>query len=345
MKYKLFTNSKRTWDAMFRAIKKAKRTIYIEMYIFLDDTTASHDFITLLKRKARDGVSVAIVADAFGSLDLKKQTVLDMRAAGIELIFFSHFLRRTHRKIILVDNRIAFLGGVNIEKKIINWRDVHIRLEGRKTVKAILRSFAYTYRMCGGKNKKILHYYRKSILKKIKSLVLQSLPGYGDNSLLDYYKNKIISAKKSIKIVTPYFFPPRWLEALLDDAVRRGVEIKIIVPENTDIPTLNKLNFFYISRMAQVGLKFLMSRKMNHAKILIIDNREGLVGTQNIDVLSFGRNFEVGIFSRQKDIVKDLVVIFERWERQATPWQNQKNKLNFVDKIMLLVMRAFFSII
>jgi len=118
---------------MIAALKKAEKSIYIEMYIFLDDTRASHDFFSILKIKAQAGLKVVVVADAFGSLELKKDSINELRAAGAEMLFFSDLLKRTHRKITIIDKKIAFLGGVNIENKTINWRDLQIRIEGRKS--------------------------------------------------------------------------------------------------------------------------------------------------------------------------------------------------------------------
>lgn len=330
---------------MIKSISQAKKSIYIEMYIFLDDTTDSHDFIGLLKKQALAGIEVVIIADAFGSLNLKKKTISDLREAGVEILFFSRFWHRTHRKIIIIDKNIAFIGGVNIEKKIINWQDIQIKLGGSKTVKAILRSFARTYQSCGGKKKHIISYYKKSILKKIKSLVLENLPLHNINSLKDYYKNKIISAQTSIKIVTPYFLPPRWLMALLDDARRRQVEIEIIIPQNTDVEIINKINYLYISELETMGIKFYANPKMNHAKILIVDNVEALVGSQNVDSLSFGKNLEVGVFFRQKEIVSELIVIFHNWRRQSAPFQIHKIRLNWWEQIKVKIIRLFLSII
>ncbi len=330
---------------MIKSISQAKKSIYIEMYIFLDDTTDSHDFIGLLKKKALAGIEVIVVADAFGSMDLKKKTISDLREAGVEVLFFSRFWHRTHRKIIVIDKRVAFVGGVNIEKKIINWQDIQIEMEGNKTVKAVLRSFVRTYQSCGGKKKHILAYYKKSLIKKVKSLVIESLPIHNINSLMDYYKNKIVSAQRSIKIITPYFLPPRWLMALLDDARRRNIEIEIIIPENTDINTINKINYSYISQLEPTGIKFYANPKMNHAKILIVDDNEALVGSQNLDSLSFGQNMEVGVFFKQKEIVQELTHIFNKWKRQSAPFHIAKIRLNWWEQIKVKVIRLFLSII
>ena len=118
MKYRLYTTSQKAWDGMFQAMTLAQKSIYLEMYIFLDDTQATHNFLGLLKEKARAGLEVVIIADSYGSASLRGTPVNELKAAGVEFIFFSHWLRRTHRKMLIIDNKIAFIGGVNIKEKI-----------------------------------------------------------------------------------------------------------------------------------------------------------------------------------------------------------------------------------
>ena len=345
MKYHLYTNSRKTWDALLKAITKAQSSIYIEMYIFLEDTFESHDFITKLIAKAKAGVEIVIVADALGSFTLKKETIELLRTAGVEVLFFSDFWRRTHRKIVIIDNRIAFIGGVNIEKKTINWDDIQIKLEGRTTVLAILRSFAHIYKMCGGKKNSILNHYKEGMLKKAKSLVLQNLPGHGDYALKSYYQDRLLKAQKSIKIITPYFIPPRWLLALLDDAVRRGVKVDIIFPADTDIKILNKINYSSAAAATRLGINLYAREVMNHGKVLIIDEAEALIGSQNFDTLSFEQNFEIGVFFRQKNLVEDLVKIFDDWQKKSKNFETLNIKLNWLDRLKIAILRLFLFIL
>lgn len=339
MKYRLYTTSKKAWTAMLASISSARHSIYIEMYIFLDDTAGSHDFIGRLKSKAEAGVRVIIIADALGSAGLKNATIKALREAGAEVLFFSHWLRRTHRKIIIVDKETAFLGGVNIERKTSHWNDLVIRFRGQRLIRSLLRSFAYTYKMADGKNQTLLRDYRVSLTRKIKSFILENLPSHGIRSLSDYYRDKIIGAKESLKIVTPYFMPPRWLMALLDGASRRGVQIEIIIPRDTDIKLLNRINHYYIDQLLPLGVKFYASRRMNHAKIMIIDNHEGLIGSQNLDILSFGQNIESGVFFRQQDLVRDLNFVFERWKHNCQAFSLTDRKLLPIDYLLLGLLR------
>lgn len=343
MRYKLYTTSRRAWRAMFNEIDRAKTSIYIEMYIFLEDTAESYNFIEKLESKAKAGVRVVVIVDAFGSFALKSKTIAGLRRAGVEFMYFGHWLRRNHRKIIIIDERLAFLGGVNIEKKIGHWRDIQIMLEGKKTVKAILRSFAYTYKISGGRNQKILRYYKWSILKKIRYWLVENIPTGNLNSLAEYYQDRIIKAEKSLKIVTPYFLPPRWLMGLLDAAARRGVKVEIIIPRDTDIEALNKINYYNLAKLIPAGVKVYGSRRMNHAKLMIIDDRESIVGSQNIDFLSFGINMESGVFSKQKNLAKDLVRIFSAWKRDSLQFSSLKQDLRIKDRLVLFFFKIFNS--
>lgn len=344
MRYRLYTTSHKAWDAMFKAMAAAQKSIYIEMYIFLDDTQTTHDFLKLLKEKAKSGVEVVIIADAYGSSSLKAEAVAELRAAGVEFIYFSHWFRHTHRKIQIIDNRIAFIGGVNIEEKTRNWRDMQMKLQGN-IVKPLLKSFAYAYEMVGGKKESILKYSRLPLVQKIKSWVTDNLSitaaGYHLN---EYYKKKIIGAKESIQMVTPYLLPPRWMLALLDDACRRGVKVEILIPDDTDVKPLNKVNYLNSCRMSAYGVKFYLLPVMNHAKIMLIDGVEGVIGSQNMDVLSFNWNIEAGIFFRQKQLVTDLQKIIDHWKKESVVFEALGRKIKFRDRILIAILKIFYPI-
>lgn len=344
MKYHLYTTSKKAWDAMIKAILGATESIYIEMYIFLGDTNLTHDFLGILKTKALGGVEVVIIVDAFGSMDLKATAVAELREAGVELIFFSHWLRRTHRKFLIVDKRIAFMGGVNIENKIINWRDVQIKLQGR-IVKPILKSFAYAYKMSGGQKVSILQYNNHSLTKKLKGWLIDNWSNTQHSYFLNnYYKQKIIEAQKSIQLVTPYLLPPRWLLALLDNAVARGVNIEIILPRQTDIKPLDKINYLNACRLSAIGVKFYFFPSMMHAKLMLVDGEEGVIGSQNLDILSFGFNMEAGIFFRQKNIISELSHLIERWKRESEFFESGLKKISWHDKLLIAIFKIFYPI-
>ncbi len=344
MKYKIYTTSSKAWDAMIEEIEKAQHSIYLEMYIFEHDTTSSHDFIGKLKQKARAGVRVIIVADSFGSKNLKNEIAHEMENAGIELLFFSHWLRHIHRKILIVDKRIAFIGGVNIGKRFKRWSDLQLKIKGL-VVKKMLKSFAYTYEMAGGKNKQILQYREKKFTSKLKFFILEHWPSKNIYTLKNHYVEKITCAKKSICIVTPYFTPPRWLISLLDDAINRGVKVEILIPEKVDLKIMTLLNYRYMHKLSSMGITFYLNKKMNHAKLLIIDNEEGLIGSQNLDLLSFQLNSEAGIFFKNKELLSELEKIVRKWKQNSTIFKAQNHKMRLIDYLILALMKILHPIL
>jgi cardiolipin synthase len=329
---------------MFKEMTKAEKSIYIEMYIFLNDTQATHNFLGLLKEKSRAGLEVVIIADAIGSFSLRGLVVAELRAAGIEFIFFSHWMRRTHRKIVIIDNKVSFLGGVNIKENNRDWLDLQVKIEG-KIVIPLLQSFAYAYALIGGEKESILKYNRLSLVKKIKSWIIDTFIGNTKTyNLNKYYKGKLMAAQKSIKIVTPYLLPPRRLLAALDQARLKGVEVEIIIPNNTDISFLNKINYLNACRVSAFGVKVYLMPRMNHAKIMIVDDKECLIGSQNMDVLSFSFNMEIGVFFRHRKLVGDLRKIFDNWKNEAIDFNATHKKITFFDKILITVFKIFYPI-
>jgi len=338
MSYRLYTTSVKAWDAMIEAIDQAQKSIYIEMYIFLGDTTESHDFIGKLKQKAAEGVKIVIVADAFGSSDLSKETVTGIRESGIEFIFFSHWLRHIHRKILIVDEKIAFIGGVNIGKLFIEWSDLQLKISGTMVGK-ILKSFAYTYGMSGGKDEKILIFREGKLGTMLKSQLIENWPIKNIYSLKNHYVEKITGAITSIKIITPYFTPPRWLISLLDDALRRKVRVEVLIPEKVDWKIFTSLNYRYINNLYPLGIKFYLTKNMNHSKLLIIDDEEALIGSQNIDPLSFELNYEAGIFLKEKKLAQKLSGIFEEWKNNSVEFEPKNYKMRAIDYVVLAITK------
>lgn len=329
---------------MIEEIGKATKSIYLEMYIFERDTTTSHDFIGKLKQKAREGVRVVIVADAYGSKNLRNEIAHSMEASGIELIFFSHWLRHIHRKVLIVDKRIAFIGGVNIGKRFTHWNDLQLKISGRITSR-LLRSFAYTYEMAGGKNPKILKFRNGKLTSKLKFWLIEHWPTKNIHTLKSHYVEKISHAKKSILIATPYFTPPRWLSSLLDSAIRRGVSVEILIPKKVDLEIMNPINLHYMNKLSPLGVKFYLAKKMNHAKLLIIDEEEGLIGSQNVDLASFQLNSEVGIFFKEKSLLSELALVVKKWKQNSELFKPQKYKMRFIDYIILILSKIFYPIL
>lgn len=344
MKYRLYTTSQKAWDGMFRAMTVAQESIYLELYTFLDNTESTHNFLNLLKEKARAGIEIVMIIDAFGSSALRKGVVEELRAAGVEFIFFRQLFRRTHRKIVIIDRKTAFIGGVNITEETRHWLDLQIKLQGR-IIHPLLRSFARSYKMVGGTKPNILKYGRLALVKKIKAWITDNLAGGTSHYFLNnYYRQKIIEARESITIITPYLSPPRWLVKLLDQACRRGVRVEMLIPNDTDIKPLNKLNYLNACRLSTLGVKFYLEPTMNHAKIMLIDDQEGVIGSQNLDFLSFNWNIEAGVFFQQKDLVGDLRKIISEWKKTASLFTAQHGPIKISDRILMSILQFFYPL-
>ncbi|MEK7114829.1 MAG: phospholipase D-like domain-containing protein [Patescibacteria group bacterium] len=314
MKYKFYTVSFNAWDAMLGAIKLAEKSIYWECYILLDDTP-THNFFDILKEKARQGVVVKIIADAIGSFWLGSSAVNDLRAAGVEILFFNHrgWFNRNHKKILIIDEKIGFIGGVNIAKAHRHWLDLHLKVEGL-IARALLRSFIKSYKISGGKDN--LVHQKIRLHRKIR--ILDHLPFLSKSrSLRKFYIEHINNAKDNILIATPYFVPHLWLIKALKNAARRGVKIEIIMPKETDHRIITWLNRLFVYLVGEKGIDFYFSSKMIHAKALLVDDQEGLVGSNNIDAASFEFNSESGLVFKRKDMLKDLKNIFEAWKKES----------------------------
>lgn len=343
MKYKFFTSSKDTWDSMYEAVRKAEKSVYLEMYIFKNDT--KFDFVGLLKDKAQNGVNVKVILDSFGSLNLSRQDVKELKASGVEVFFLSHFLHRMHKKILIVDEKVAFLGGVNINKDAMDWQDLAVMIKG-PLVKYIVRVFAKDYKYAGGVDVNVLSKIKKiKIANKIEDWVFEHFPAIKKFNLKKIYEENFLRAEKEIILVTPYFVPKRFLVGLFHQTILRGIKVTILVPENTEYYFLNKANYFYMARCAKLGIDFQLMSQMNHAKVLLLDGKEAMVGSQNLDFLSFNLNSEVGVWFQEKDTVVKVKEIIEKWQSESKVFKPQDYKLNLFDRILAHILNFFVMLL
>ncbi len=331
MRYKIYTKTEKAWDAMLYAISHAKSSVLFEIYIFEDDTGDSHDFIEILSQKASSGVKVKIILDAFGS-KVSNDSVKKLKKAGVELFFFRTLFRTTHRKILIIDEHIAFVGGTNIKKFFKKWDDLLVRLEG-KVLKHILRSFARAYKKCGGKDELVLKYNKDIKVSKGKVWFYEHFPPRDSFRLNKYYKDKIEFAKNSILISTPYFMPNHWFVKALKKAAKRGVEVEIIMPRFALHPVATNIpNYFYMHKLYKHGVKFFLTKGMNHSKIMLVDGHEGILGSQNVDILSFDFNMESGVFFTDPGLIRELYQITEDWKKDSVIYSPQMREkyLNYL---------------
>lgn len=330
MKYRIFTTSIKAWAGMLADIEAAKRSIYLQMYILGNDN-AGLDFFGALEKAARRGIRVIVILDVM-SLDIWAGNVSRLREAGAEVLYSSFWFQRMHRKILVVDETVAYTGGVNIAREFSVWRDLMIRVTG-SVLGPILRSFFRVYQACGGADKEL---YKKRKINDGKRAGMSFVDhgiGKRRNILRRYYEERISGAKQSLTLVTPYFFPPRWFIALLHQAVIRGVKIDILLPETSagDHPFASSVNSSYAKVLTDLGARVYLSPVMNHAKAMLIDEREGIIGSQNIDILSFNVNLEAGVFFKDPDMVRQLSLIIKDWKKDAVVFDPKGAKFHWYD--------------
>lgn len=340
MNYSFFTNSEKAWEVMLEAISQANKSIYLEMYIFQDDMK-KFNFFVALKKKAKEGIKIKLILDSFGSIDLSRDDIKELRESGIEILFTSYLLHRAHRKVLIVDESVAFLGGVNLHQSARLWNDLVVKIQG-SLVSSIIRSFVKSYIDAGGKDLSIINLIKNKrviIWTNITSWIIDHSPVKNLYNLKRLYKNHIDNAQNHIILVAPYFMPKYWLQVSIHQALLRGVSIEILVPRKTDHFIIDRVNYFYINKLTLLGVKFYLESKMNHAKVMIIDADEGLVGSNNLDFLSFDLNSETGVFFKDKEVVTKLKEITENWKKDSVLFSNTTYKPKWFDHILSSLIR------
>lgn len=316
MKHRFYTTTARATKGMLDAIKGAKTSVYLEMYIFEYDKVGSL-FVAALEERLATGVRVVLILDAIGSFGLRSETISELRAKGAEVLFFSYWLTRTHRKILIIDEHIVFLGGVNISGRFSKWKDLHVRLTGKHIAGSALRSFARVYRKCGGKDTHLLTLPSPRVWSRTRMWFQEHGLDRGHRSLRAHYKKTIDQATQTITITTPYLLPRRWLIAHLHAAILRGVKVTIMIPIETDHRIFDRINAYYTTLLDGIGASIRFLPSMNHAKVILIDERVGTVGSQNLDTLSFDWNMEASLFFTSPTMIAELSKIVRKWESEA----------------------------
>lgn len=333
---------------MLEAVGGAQKSIYLESFILTDDSE-THHFLEVLKNKAKQGIRVKIVIDRAGSFWFGTIDRQAFSEAGVEVLTFNRLLNHSHRKLLVVDEEIGFIGGVNLRGEYADWLDLHLRVTG-VFVKRLRSSFAKIYYLSGGRDEEVLKFRKwkfkevDASIYKAKTWLLERWPFHGRRALINYYKKKCAEAKNKITIVTPYFVPQRWLFRALKKAVKRGVKIEVIMPGKTDVAVIN-LAHRYIAQALSPIISFFFMKEMNHAKVLLVDEHEGLVGSNNVDAQSFDFNLEASVVFQRKDMVGDLKNILEKWRQQSIPFSELGLRRHWHDKILEYLVSFIYPVL
>lgn len=320
----LLRSGREFFSELFAALEKATHLICLEFYIIRADQTG-RQLATILERAVQHGVKVELIYDYVGSFDTPSSFFADLEAAGIRCVAFnpppfrkglSWFDKRDHRKIAVIDCRLAYVGGLNIGDEYAgidsahSWQDTGLSLEG-PAARELHQLFAENWQESSGcPSLPCQASVRPAAEGDAAVAIVNGGPHHNRSRIRDAFMLGMASAGTSIRIETPYFLPgPRFIRAMLR-AVRRGVVVEIILPACSDVPLVQLVNRSYYATLLRGGVRvFEREGTILHAKVMLIDSSWSVVGSANLDQRSFHRNYEVSVivasyeFGRQ---VEDL---------------------------------------
>lgn len=325
----IITEGSEKFKQLITDIQEAKEYIHIQYYIIQKDDVWFEISRELIK-KAQEGIRVHVLFDGMGSRKMGYKRWEMLRNCGISVgEFFPPILGRlhlrinyrNHRKIVVIDGRIGYVGGFNIGreylgqvKKYGNWRDTHIRIEGAAVTTLAVR-FALDWNYATNEN-----LFLENQLFKIPNYVvtgntvmqvISSGPDSTYQQIRDNYLSLIYKAKSHIYIQTPYFVPDESILTALQIAVKSGVDVRIMIPCKPDHPVVYWATFSYIGEMLKVGARcYVYNDGFLHAKVLTIDGEVCSCGTANMDIRSFKLNFEVSSIIYCSEICGQMEGIF-----------------------------------
>lgn len=321
----IFLDGKTKFERLFEDVRNAKSSINVQYYIFEDDEIGQ-EFANLLIAKAKEGVRVRLIYDHVGSFHVRKSFFRRMQRAGIEAYpFFKvnfpllgyRLNWRNHRKIVVIDSKIGYIGGMNVADRYIDggkfdvWRDTHIRVEG-PGVASLHYSFAVDWNFMG--QPLIDHELSKEPPAQKTGIGLQLItsgPTNQWNNIEMMFHKAISTAKERVYIQTPYFLPTEGLLKSLVTAALSNVDVRIMIPRRTDSAILRYASFSYITECLRAGIKFyLYEPGMLHSKVIIIDRELTSIGSTNFDFRSFEHNFEANMFIYSEEVNSRATDIF-----------------------------------
>lgn len=329
---RVLTNGTETFSEIIFAIEKAQHHVHLEYFIVRDDDI-SHRIKNLLIQKAKEGVEIRFIYDSVGCWKLPDDYIEQLREAGVQIEpffpvtfpFFNNKINfRNHRKIIVVDGQVGFVGGLNIGDEYLgkhpyfgHWRDTHLKIEG-EAVRSLQIVFLLDWFYVT--NEKVLsHSYLSPVLKEYDEektggvQIIASGPDHEWEVIKKLYFSMITSAKHSILISSPYLIPDEDILSALKIAALSGVDVKIILPNKPD----HKLVFWatrsYFTELLEAGVCiYLYHKGFMHSKVVIVDEELASIGSANMDMRSFHLNFEVNAFLFRNESVQKLVKDFEQ---------------------------------
>ena len=326
-RYDVLTNGDQFFPAMLDAIRSAKRRISFETYIY-DDGQVAGQFTAALEDALHRGVHVNLVVDSVGASGMKGETIKRLEAAGGHIGSF-HSLKwynleevnyRTHRKLLIVDGRVAFTGGAGVADHWLghaedkdHWRDTQVRIRG-PIVRLVEGAFYENFFETAGVVAPELEDAEAEMDDTGHSLVLRSSPTGGSNDLKRLYLLGIASARRTIDITSPYFVTDESSDWSLNDAVSRGVKIRILVEgDKTDAMPVKYASRQAYDRLLALGIEiYEYQPTMMHTKTLVVDGAWSMFGSANFDNRSLELNDELNVAVSDRDLARRFTEDFEQ---------------------------------
>ncbi|MDE6673479.1 MAG: cardiolipin synthase, partial [Acetatifactor sp.] len=327
----IYTDGNAKFDALIEDMRQAERYIHMEYYIIKNDVVFQR-IIEVLKEKAAEGVEVRILFDSMGCRTVKNRFWRELNRCGIQTAeFFPALLGRlqlrvnyrNHRKIVIIDDKVGYVGGFNVGKEYIgldknfgHWRDTHLRIQGG-AISGLQLRFILDWNYAAQQNLfaegKYLGDTHPARQCGSKIQIISSGPDNTLKQIRDNYLQLIHKARNKISIQTPYFIPDESMISALMIAIRSGVEVRIMIPCKPDHPFVYWATYSYVGDMVMAGAKcYTYENGFLHSKGLVVDDEVLCYGTANMDIRSFSLNFEVNAVVYDADKAREMTAIFDR---------------------------------
>lgn len=333
----IFTDGNAKFEQLIRDMRQAEKFIHIQYYIIKNDVLFNR-IKDVLVEKAAEGVEVRILYDAMGCRFVRKQYWEKLRRCGIKTAeFFPAFLRwlhlrmnyRNHRKLVIIDNKIGYVGGFNIGKEYIgldpkfgHWRDTHLRIAGDAVMGLELRfllDWNYTAKENLFLDPRYMDGFKPGCRDGCDVQIIYSGPDTSIQQIRDNYLRLINKAERCIYIQTPYFIPDEAMMAALLIALHSGIEVNLMIPCKPDHPFVYWATYSYAGELIMNGAKcYTYDNGFLHAKGIIVDEKVFCYGTANMDIRSFALNFEVNAVVYDENKAREMTEIFREDVKHST---------------------------
>ena len=330
--HEIITSGQQKFQRLVEDLKGARDSIHIEYYHFWNDE-GGRKIRKILMDKAREGVEVRFLFENIADFNIPPRYFYEMRKAGVHVMQFTSMLRnplryltlmnyRNHRKILVIDGKVAHAGGMNINDKYFRqWRDTDIRLTGG-AVAQLQYVFLETWMMVGGQLERPLqaYFHRPESASGERIQVVPDDPQSDYSVMQAGYEWALRHAQHYFWMQTPYFVPPASLLAAIEDAARRGVDVRLMLPMRADNFFMRPANRIHFQELLAAGVKiYLRGDPFIHSKTFVSDDYLSSIGSSNLDIRSFDKNYEVNVILYDEGTARECCAIFEKDLELCTP--------------------------